>query len=128
MNQKAINTLVNQTISEIGEIDVDQRTSLGKLDYLSLEVIFYSESGNSFGRYYKREHDSIIEVFEFREDLPFHNELVNFLNEEDLKNYYNTLFEFLKSKLESLLGFNIGELPVEILSDNGFYRRVGYQS
>lgn len=128
MNQKAINTLVNQTISEIGEIDVDQRTSIGKLDYLSLEVIFYSESGKSFGRYYKREHDSIIEVFEFREDLPFHNELVNFLNEEDLKNYYNTLFEFLKPKLESLLGFNIGELPVEILSDNGFYRRVGYQS
>lgn len=128
MNQKAINTLVNQTISEIGEIDVDQRTSIGKLDYLSLEVIFYSESGKSFGRYYKREHDSIIEVFEFREDLPFHNELVNFLNEEDLKNYYNTLFEFLKPKLESLLDFNIGELPVEILSDNGFYRRVGYQS
>jgi len=128
MNQKAINTLVNQTISEIGEIDVDQRTSLGKLDYLSLEVIFYSESGNSFGGYYKRELDSIIEVFEFREDLPFHNELVNFLNKEDLKNYYNTLFEFLKPKLESLLGFNIGELPNEILNDNGFYRRVGYQS
>jgi len=125
MKQNAINTLVNQTIEEIGEIETDVRSLDNIMTSPSVEVIFYGESGNSFARYYKGSVGRHFESFEFREHLPYYYDMINFLNKEDLKSYYNTLFEVLKPKLNSLSGLDIGELPMEILSDNGFYTRIG---